>query len=160
MTNGGGRAGFAALVDGAIHAAAAELTARTRELMVAHSAFETNWGHTTGYMRGNNLWNITAGSHWKGRVVQGPDTEVDAQGRVKDIRQLWRVYPTLEAAVVDYLQFLTMPQYMPARLLLLDGDLKFIDALRLGGFFTLELPKYIAGVAAALTEVETFKGVS
>lgn len=123
-----------------------------RKLAAAWSAFETNWGKTTGFLKGNNPFNITAGSHWTGDVVPGPDTEVSSDGSVKKITQAWRSWPTLADGIGGSVTFLATggPHYSAGLAKLMAGDIGFVDEIRAGGFFTLQLDKYKAGVQAAL----------
>jgi flagellum-specific peptidoglycan hydrolase FlgJ len=125
------------------------------KLAIAWAAFESNWGRTTGFLKANNPWNITAGSKWNGPTVPGPDTEIDVSGHSKNITQEWRQYATLTEGVKDMLAFLDQGNvnYQGALPLLFNGDLGFVDKLKAGGYFTLQLDKYKDGVQKALGEI-------
>lgn len=124
-------------------------------LAIAWAAFESNWGRTTGFLKANNPWNITAGSHWGKDTVPGPDTEIDAAGHSKDITQEWRKYGSLTEAVNDMIHFLDTGNvnYQGALPLLMNGSLDFVDKLKAGSYFTLQLDKYRAGVQKALDDL-------
>lgn len=131
-------------------------------LTVAWAAFESDWGRTTGFLKANNPFNITAGSKWSGDTVPGPDTEYDAQGKIKNITQAWRKYNNISDAVGDMVTFLTISNTSnkEGRDLLFSGDISFVQKLYAGHYFTLPPDKYQAGVENTLSDVQRLQGVS
>lgn len=125
-------------------------------LTIAWAAFESDWGRTTGFLKANNPFNITAGSHWSGDTVPGPDTEYDAQGKVKNITQAWRKYNNISDAVGDMVSFLTISNSnnKAGRDALFSGDIGFVQKLYAGKYFTLPPDKYQAGVQSTLSDVQ------
>lgn len=68
--------------------------------LLAKNILESNWGNSA---QGDyNFGNITTGSNWKGRFVQGKDK--DAEGNPTSPK--FRAYDSLEDYVTDELQFL------------------------------------------------------
>lgn len=115
-------------------------------IIVAHGAFESGWGTGTAAKLGHNYFNITSGPSWKSEVVLGPDTEYDKTGKVKDITQRFRKYPSDRAAVTDYLSFLSKQnggRYAKAYAALIAGKMEdFIRELSIAGYFTLPVAQY------------------
>ena len=69
--------------------------------LIAKNALESGWGKSA---QGDyNFGNITTGSSWSGRYVQGKDH--DAKG--KKISQKFRAYDSMDDYVKDEIQFLT-----------------------------------------------------
>lgn len=94
---------FIASITGAAKVASSE-TGLSFELMLSQAALETGWG--ANILPGtNNIFNIKADSSWTGssqtfhvrEMINGTWVWVDAS---------FRVYPTLEAAFRDRVQFL------------------------------------------------------
>lgn len=85
------------------------------QFMVAQAALETGWGravlkHADG-SSSHNLFNIKAGSSWKGAVVELPVTEY-ANGRAYTEKARFRSYPSYAEAFQDYARLLTTsPRY-------------------------------------------------
>ena len=69
--------------------------------LIAKNALESGWGNSA---QGDfNFGNITTGSNWSGRFVQGKDHNAAGQR----ISQKFRAYDSLEDYVKDEIQFLT-----------------------------------------------------
>ena len=69
--------------------------------LIAKNALESGWGRSA---QGDyNFGNITTGSSWTGRFVQGKDH--DANG--KKISQKFRAYDSMDDYIKDEIQFLT-----------------------------------------------------
>jgi hypothetical protein len=136
--------------------------ANTQILIIAHAAYESGWGKTKQAQQAFNLFNVSAGSSWKGPTMEGGDLEFGAGG-VKKIVQKWRCYGSMGEAVGDYLHLLELPRYLPARAALMDGDgARFIEWLGpdrahqnppLGGYFTLSTTTYLRCFSAVVAEV-------
>lgn len=69
--------------------------------LIAKNALESGWG--TSAQGDFNFGNITTGSNWSGRFVQGKDRNAAGQR----ISQKFRAYDSLEDYVRDEIQFLT-----------------------------------------------------
>jgi len=87
--------------------------------LLAHAALETGWG--SAMLRRadgtptHNLFNIKAGSDWKGETVAVRTTEY-RRGRPQSEVARFRVYPDLQAAFQDYVRLLsTSDRYAAAR---------------------------------------------
>jgi flagellum-specific peptidoglycan hydrolase FlgJ len=79
----------------------AGLTDNAIKNLIAKNALESGWGK---YAQGDfNFGNLTTGSNWTGRYVQGKDK--DSKGN--PIGQKFRAYDSLDAYVIDEIQFLT-----------------------------------------------------
>lgn len=134
----------------AVDSALPDATAAAKRLVLAHAAYESGFGTGKAARLGNNPFNITAGSVWKGPVILGPDTD----GNGAPITQRFRSYPSLADAVRDYWSFLGGPRYSNARAALALGDsVAFVNRLAAAGYFELDVEKYQAGFAAALRKV-------
>lgn len=69
--------------------------------LIAKNALESGWGNSA---QGDfNFGNITTGSNWSGRFVQGKDHNAAGQR----ISQKFRAYDSIEDYVKDEIQFLT-----------------------------------------------------
>ena len=154
-----------------------QTTPEGRILMVGHAAYESGWGQKAAAAKGtNNLWNITAGSAWKGRTylhVNGDlstkVTECARLGRPMDqmvagqpacrIDQAWRAYATVNEAIRDYWAFLGPDQnggrYYAARQALERGDaVDFAKKLYAAGYYTLSPDTYSAQMLAMVDSVK------
>jgi hypothetical protein len=169
LTLPGTKKDFALRLFQAIGTVAPNTSLFTRALVVAHAAYETDWGKGFAAAKGNNFWNLTAGTVqqpvstgiWAGPVVLGGDTEYKPGDPVPaKIVQRFRAYPTWEAAVSDYFLFLSSARYRDAKAKLLAGDPTFVIDLGVftlssnqvvrawadagkGGFYTLPIPTYV-----------------
>lgn len=134
----------------------------TREMIIAHAAFESGYGTSTA-SKVNNYFNVSAGSSWKGATFDGPDLEY-GRGSVKKIVQKWRVYDSAKECVEDYLALLGKERYVLAKCALMDGNAEqFIDYLGpdrahqvppVGGYFTLATKVYLRSFLRVLAEVQ------
>jgi peptidoglycan hydrolase FlgJ len=68
------------------------------EILLAQAALETGWGRS---MVGNNVFGIKAGASWPGSQVTTTTHEVEA-GQTVEREAAFRLYPSLDAAVQDY----------------------------------------------------------
>lgn len=159
-----------------------QLSVPARILIVAHGGYESGWGTGKTLKRGNNnIFNVTAGSAWKGAVDRAPDADtsysepdcqrqgrpmnlVDSKGRKYcAIDQVWRKYNSMNEAVRDYWDFLGPNQnrgrYIIARQALERGDVSgFGMALFQAGYYTLPATEYIASLQAIVQTVKKFIG--
>lgn len=145
----------------AIQAVLPQLSTEAQAIILGHAAYESGFGKARAAVRGNNVFNITAGSAWSGAKwtdVSG-DEDFDANGKsLGRIDQVWRIYPSLEEAVRDYWAFLGPTQnrgrYAVARAALEAGQLgRFVQELYTAHYFSLVPAKYLAGFKATLSKL-------
>lgn len=87
-----------------------------RLLLTAWGAHESGWGLTRQAERAFNLWNVSAGASWQGKVLEGGDTEyAPGQKGAKRITQQWRVYNSVDAAMLDLLRLLSRSRFVNYR---------------------------------------------
>lgn len=109
------------------------------ELVAAHAALESGWGHRPlrhpDGRSTHNLFGIKAGAGWDGEVVHAPTTEFE-NGAAVGRSDAFRSYPDAQSAFRDYARLLaTSPRYRAA--LGAGGDARaFADALSRGGYAT------------------------
>ena len=154
---------------------------KTLLLVIAQGAYESGWGKSAPAARGFNDWNLTAGSSWKGGVLNGGDTEFVA-GVVapRKIVQRFRQYDSTAASIIDFFRFLSTPRYADALAKLNAGDAGFVAELGAfkygadgktavpawpagvvkGGFYTLPIEKYVRGFTACYEQVEQVRSSS
>lgn len=146
----------------AIGAELPQLSTEAKVLILAHATYESGWGTARAAKRGNNVFNITAGSAWTGAAWDDAsgDTEYDAQGNLKPgrIDQRWRIYDSLRHAVRDYWTFLgpnaNRGRYVKARAALENGNVgTFATELYAAGYFTLPASKYATQLGAVVASV-------
>jgi flagellar protein FlgJ len=78
------------------------------KLLLAQAALETGWGRS---VVGNNVFGIKAGGSWTGAEVTTMTHEVEA-GQTVPRQASFRAYPTLDAAVQDYVALIgNSPRY-------------------------------------------------
>jgi Rod binding domain-containing protein len=78
------------------------------KLLLAQAALETGWGRSVA---GNNVFGIKAGGSWTGPEVTTMTHEVEA-GVLVPRQASFRAYPTLDAAVQDYVALISnSPRY-------------------------------------------------
>jgi len=153
ITIPGAKGAFVSSMYNAIINAAPGLNAQAIALMIAQAAYESAWGRTTAYRQGNNAFNITRLVSSGLPVVEGPDTECDADNNCRPITQRFAAYDSLEESVSDFLDFIGHARYIPAKPLLLAGNIDYLDALYRGHYFTQPLPIYKANMLSVLNSV-------
>ena len=78
------------------------------KILLAQAALETGWGRS---VVGNNVFGIKAGASWTGSEVTTMTHEVEA-GQTVSRQASFRAYPTLDAAVQDYVALIrNCPRY-------------------------------------------------
>jgi hypothetical protein len=122
------------------------------EVMFAQAYMESNDGKGNidgaAFRNGNNVFNIHADPSWKGATWQGTDNGQPTS---------FRAYPTLEAGIADYYNFLlTNKNYSAAFSALTPEDQ--IDAIAKGGFATN--PSYAKTVKALFPTVMQAEALS
>lgn len=155
-----GKAAWAKEVHDAIAAELPGLPLASRMIVLAHAVYESGWGTARAAVRGFNVFNITAGSAWRGPSWSdvGGDLEYDAAGNVTRITQQWRIYGSLREAVRDYWTFLgptaNRGRYVKARAQLELGSVTgFARELHAAGYYTLPPDRYAAQLSAVLDTV-------
>ena len=122
-------------------------------IVASQAALETDNGATPAWVRGWNFSNLTAGPYWTGATITAGDTAPDAAGNYMPISQRFRSYPSLAAAVSDYLTALSWPQYRAARDSLMAGDAAgFARNLHSGGWYTAPEAGYEAAVVGGVDD--------
>jgi flagellar protein FlgJ len=80
-------------------------------ILLAQAALETGWGRSAV---GNNVFGIKASASWQGSQVTTMTHEVEA-GQIVPRQAAFRAYPSLEAAVQDYVALIAnSPRYKAA----------------------------------------------
>jgi len=177
-----GQAAWAKMFYDAVSKELPQLSTGAKLLIVAHGGYESGWGTGKTVRRGNNnVFNVTAGSAWKGArdFAQDADTsysapdcqrqgrpmnKVDKQGRPYcTIDQTWRKYATVNEAIRDYWDFLGPNQnrgrYVAARAALERGDVaSFGNELFKAGYFTYPVASYVKEMQQKLDLVKQFLG--
>lgn len=106
-------------------------------ILIGHAALETGWGkHEIKGADGassNNLFNIKAGSGWKGKTVEKEVVEY-VNGKPVNSVEKFRAYDSPEESFADYANLLTSnPRYSGT----LNQDAEgFVRGLQQGGFAT------------------------
>lgn len=145
------------------------LSNQARALMLAHAAYESDFG--TGYAARHayNPWNVTAGRDGSpalekylaagGKVLhqENADWEYDSTGQRYRIAQNWRAFGNWREAVADYWRnWMLRPTYAPARAALERADLEsFVRELRGVRYFSLPVEQYITGLRRAAEELSS-----
>lgn len=150
ITLPGTRQEFMQLMRQAVRASLPGASPETERLIIAHAAYESGWGKSSGWKNANNPFNLTALS---GPSIPGPDTECDANNNCKPITQKWAVFPSIAAGTVGYLKFIRAARYTDAYSRLINGDASFLDALSRGGYFTQPLSIYKTNFLSVLNRV-------
>lgn len=111
-------------------------------ILLAQAALESGWGRS---MPGNNLFGVKASAGWSGGTVQAYTHEASAAGEVGQTSQ-FRAYPSLAAAVADYVQLIEHNARYRAALGAGGDPLAYGQALVAGGYATD--PNYAGKLAA------------
>jgi len=146
-----GKAPFIQAMSDALRPIAARLSEDSWALVIAHGAFESGWGKSSA-MSGWNWFNITAGGQWLGSTQLGPDSDCSS-GKCVPITQKWRVYADGTDAIVDYLGFLEALYPTAWQRLVAADAAGFATALGQAGYYTLDIPTYVARYLAVLNSV-------
>ncbi|HYL31678.1 MAG TPA: glucosaminidase domain-containing protein [Stellaceae bacterium] len=111
-------------------------------VLLAQAALESGWGRS---MPGNNLFGVKAGAGWTGGTVQAYTHEASANGEVGETSS-FRAYPSLAAAVADYVQLIAHDGRYHAALGSGSDPMAYGQALVAGGYATD--PNYASKLAA------------
>jgi len=102
------------------------------KLLLAHSALETGWGRS---VVGNNLFGIKAGPSWAGATVMAMTHEVEG-GQTVSQQASFRAYPTLDAAVQDFVALISNSPRYRAVMGVGDDAAAYARSLLAGGYAT------------------------
>jgi peptidoglycan hydrolase FlgJ len=111
-------------------------------VLLAQAALESGWGRS---MPGNNLFGVKAGGGWTGGTVQAYTHEASAGGEVGETTA-FRAYPSLAAAVADYVQLIAHNARYRGAVGSGSDPLAYGQALAAGGYATD--PDYASKLAA------------
>ncbi|MGH6995900.1 MAG: glucosaminidase domain-containing protein [Stellaceae bacterium] len=136
-----GRQQFAATLAPLLQGASQSLGV-SPNVLLAQAVLESGWGRS---MPGNNLFGVKAGAGWSGGTVQAYTHEASANGEVGQTSQ-FRAYPSLAAAVADYVQLIAHNARYRAALGAGSDPLAYGQALVAGGYATD--PDYASKLAA------------
>jgi flagellar protein FlgJ len=124
-------------------------------LLLAQAALETGWGRS---VVGNNIFGIKAGSSWTGPSVTAATHEYENGQRVA-IRDAFRAYPSLEAAVHDFVALVSGSPRYRAALGAGDDAAGYARALLDGGWATdVDYVRKLETTAASRSVTATFPG--
>lgn len=101
-------------------------------ILLAQAAIETGWGRS---VVGNNVFGIKAGSSWNGATVTAATHEYE-DGQYVAIHDAFRAYPSLDAAVQDFVSLVSNSQRYRAALGAGDDAGAYGRALIGGGWAT------------------------
>jgi flagellar protein FlgJ len=101
-------------------------------ILLAQAAIETGWGRS---VVGNNIFGIKAGSSWTGATVTTPTHEYE-NGKYVQINGAFRSYPTLDAAVHDFVSLVSNSSRYKAALGAGEDSGAYARALIAGGWAT------------------------
>lgn len=156
-------AAFIVLLRPAIRKAIPAASIETERLILAHAALETGWGNSEVFRDGHNAFNITRGPGDERPIIEAGDLEYTPAGKVRNIRQRFAAYRSLEESVEHYLKFINRQRYRPALEQLLAGDASFVVTLGAGdpdgpapkgGYYTLPVHDYWRRFESVLRNVE------
>lgn len=74
---------------------------------LAQTILEGNWGKSKLAQLAHNHWGLKCGSSWKGESINMKTKEEYSVGTLTDIRANFRKYPSDEAGVVGYYDFIS-----------------------------------------------------
>lgn len=137
-----------------------EIGAVQKTILIGQAIHEASWGAAKATKAGFNYWNLTAGSRWKGPVIDAPDLEYSDAGTVKKISQRFRKYGSDTEAASDFLRFIgPSTKYEGAYRALIRGSVDdYLSELRAAGFFTQPLETYQSAVRKAIKTVVQIMG--
>ena len=117
-------------------------------VLLAQAALESGWGRS---MPGNNLFGVKAGADWSGGTVHAYTHEMSAAGATGQTTS-FRAYPSLAAAVADYVHLIAHNARYKAALGAGNDPLAYGQALVAGGYATdPDYASKLAAVAASPT---------
>lgn len=125
-------------------------------VVIAQAALETGWGKkiikTDAGESSNNLFNIKANMTWQGDKAQKETLEFEHGSMVKK-REPFRVYPSLQDSVNDYIKLLSTSDRYQSALDKVNDVERFMHGLQEAGYATD--PKYAEKVLGTLRKVSS-----
>ncbi len=112
-------------------------------LILTQATYESGWGSGTAYRLGYNAFNITRPAGSTLPMIRAGDTECNDDNVCKPISQNFAKYGSVEESVRHYLSFIQGSRYSNAYSLLMNGNIAFLGALSIGGYFTQPLSIYM-----------------
>lgn len=79
--------------------------------IIAQAIVESNWGKSKLSSQYNNYFGLKCGSSWKGASVNMRTKEEYSAGTLTTINDNFRAYPSLEAGINGYFDFISMKRY-------------------------------------------------
>jgi hypothetical protein len=126
-------------------------------ILLAQAALETGWGRS---VVGNNVFGIKAGPSWQGSEVTTMTHEVEA-GQMAARQASFRAYPSLDAAVQDYVALVGGSHRYQAVIGAGDDAAAYAQGLLAGGYATdTEYAHKLEAVAASPSAVSAFDASS
>jgi flagellar protein FlgJ len=126
-------------------------------ILLAQAALETGWGRS---VVGNNVFGIKAGSSWQGSEVTTTTHEVEA-GQMVPRQASFRAYPSLDAAVQDYVALIANSKRYRSVMGAGDDAAAYARGLVTGGYATdTEYAQKLEAIAAAPSTAATFAAPS
>lgn len=122
-----------------LNTAAKSLSARSgipSALIITQAAHESNNGNSFLARKAFNLFGIKAGDSWKGETIELPTNE-NIAGKDITVVAKFRKYPSYDASLADWLNFLSKARYTEALAFAKMGQAdQFFSALQRAGYAT------------------------
>jgi peptidoglycan hydrolase FlgJ len=126
-------------------------------ILLAQAALETGWGRS---VVGNNVFGIKASPSWQGSELTTMTHEVEA-GQMVSRQASFRAYPSLDAAVQDYVALVGSSRRYQAVIGVGDNAAAYAQGLLAGGYATdTEYAHKLEAVAASPSTAAAFDASS
>lgn len=108
----------------------------TAQFVTAHAALESGWGRSLMTQRAKNAFGVKATKSWTGETYTTKVEEYREDGKTKyKTTATFRVYPSYEASIRDYLRLVTeASRYKTAANSLRNADENYMEELARGGY--------------------------
>lgn len=124
------------------------------EVVIAQAALETGWGQkiikTAQGESSNNLFNIKADNRWQGDKTHKETLEYQ-QGAMVKTKEPFRVYPSINDSINDFINFLSSNDRYQQALQQVNNVEQFLHGLQKAGYATD--PNYANKILATLNKV-------
>ncbi len=124
------------------------------EVVIAQAALETGWGQkiiqTAQGKSSNNLFNIKADNRWQGDKTHKETLEYQ-QGAMVKTKEPFRVYPSINDSINDFINFLSSNDRYQEALQQVNNVEQFLHGLQKAGYATD--PNYANKILATLNKV-------
>lgn len=101
--------------------------------IIAQAICESRYGES-GLAAYNNFFGLKTGAHWRGASVNMKTKEEYTPGTLTNIRANFRAYPSMEAGVAGYFDFISTPRY--ANLKTADNPQLYLTRIKADGYAT------------------------